>query len=191
MTDNTSIEKVILVKLSDAPLATIKKINTRLNLATREFEREASECAKINGGSSWEYKSKFEKIVVSKLFISVIFQKFSVCKGTPDIAKQPKIFLRGNGKFFTNKQLFEKVFPLKSNEYMFTDVDLVQFDDEITNKIVRNTKEKIPNLDPTCEYYIRNSAYRIWVDDNELIAFPEYLQSASHCQREYAVKIDG
>jgi len=61
-------------------------------------------------------------------------------------------------------------------------------DEEMIETMINDSEKILKNYDGECEFYLKNSSYRIWVDGKNLILFPEFAQPQSFCQKEYLIR---
>jgi hypothetical protein len=164
----------------------VRRVNATLIAASAAFGREATQCGAAAQEHPWEYKSALEKVLLSERYMSVVFAKSTVCAGSPDIEKEARVFSLPNGNLVPAKVLFKRIFPtaklvtsISKNKY------LIDLDEEMVEALINDSKVVLKNHDSRCEFYLKNSLYRIWMDGKNLILFPEFIQPQSFCQKEY------
>jgi hypothetical protein len=54
--------------------------------------------------------------------------------------------------------------------------------------MIDDSKKLIKNYANRCDFYLKNSMHRVWVDGKNLILFPEFIQPESICQKEYLIQ---
>jgi hypothetical protein len=169
----------------------LKKINKGLISASTTFEKEAKECSTYAQGHPWGYELTLEKVLLSEKYLSVVFAKSTVCAGSPDIEKEARVFSIPNGDLIPAKALFKKMFPTaKLVSSMSSNKELIQLDEEMAENLINDSKEVFKTYDSECEFYLKHASYRIWMDGKNLILFPEFIQPASFCQKEYLIQPD-
>jgi hypothetical protein len=167
----------------------IKKINTALVAASASFGREAKECSAAAQGHPWGYELTLEKILLSKRYISVVFAKSTVCAGSPDIEKEPRVFSLPTGSLVPARALFKRMFPTaKLVTSVSSNKELIRFDEEMAETMIDDSKVVLKTYDKRCDFFLKNTSYRIWVDGKNVILFPEFIQPESFCQKEYLIQ---
>jgi hypothetical protein len=170
----------------------ITKINTALMSASTSFSREAKECSAAAQGHPWGYKLTLEKILLSKKYLSVVFAKSTVCAGSPDIEKEARVFSLPNGNLVPARALFKQIFPTaKLVIGVSPNKELIRLDEEMAETMIDDSKEILKVYDKRCDFFLKNTSYRIWVDGQNVILFPEFIQPESFCQKEYLIQPAG
>jgi hypothetical protein len=54
--------------------------------------------------------------------------------------------------------------------------------------MIDDSKEVLKIYDKQCEFFLKNTSYRIWMDGKNMILFPELIQPESICQKEYLIR---
>lgn len=167
----------------------IKKINAALIAASDSFSREAKECSAAAQGHPWGYELTLEKVLLSDKYLSVVFSKSTVCAGSPDIEKEARVFSLPTGNLVPARALFRKIFPtaklvigLSSNK------ELIRLDEKMAETMIDDSKEVLKIHDKRCDFFLKNTSYRIWLDGKNVMFFPEFIQPQSFCQKEYLIQ---
>ena len=186
---NASIQIVSLDAVDGLSQSAINKVNAALIAASASFGKEANECHAAAHGHPWGYELAFDKALLSEKYLIIVFTKSTVCAGSPDIEKEARVFLLSTGNFVPAKTLFKQIFPsTKPLANASMNKELINLEDEMVETMINDSKEILKNYDKRCDFYLKNSSYRIWMDGKNLILFPEFIQSQSFCQKEYLIQ---
>jgi hypothetical protein len=66
--------------------------------------------------------------------------------------------------------------------------ELIRLDEEMAETMIDDSKEVLKVYDKRCDFFLKNTSYRIWVDGKNAILFPEFIQPESFCQKEYLIQ---
>ena len=188
---DASIQIVSFGAVAGLDKIAIKKINTALRAAATSFGKEAKECGTYAEGHPWEYKLTLEKVRHSEKYLSVVFSKWTVCAGSPDIEKEARVFSLPNGDLIPARALFKQILPnAKLVIGASHNKELIRLDEEMTETLINDSKEVLKIYDGQCEFFLKNTSYRIWMEGKNLILFPEFTQPESICQKEYLIQPD-
>jgi hypothetical protein len=169
----------------------IRKLNAALINVSNSFKNEAKECSAAAQGHPWGYELSIEKVLLSKKYLSVVFSKSTVCAGSPDIEKEARVFSLPSGDFVPARTLFKQIFPdSKPITTISPNKEIIRLSKEMTEAMISDSKEILKNYDKQCEFYLKNTSYRIWIDGANLILFPEFQQPESICQKEYLIQVE-
>jgi hypothetical protein len=186
---NASIQIVSIEAVAGLSQSALKKVNAALIAASASFSKEAKDCSAAAHGHPWGYELAFEKALLSEKYLSVVFTKSTVCAGSPDMEKEARVFSLPTGNLVPARTLFKQIFPTaKLVAGASTNKELINLDEEMAETMISDSKELLKNYDKRCEFYLKNSSYRIWVDGKNLILFPEFIQPESICQKEYLIQ---
>ena len=186
---NVSIQIVSFDSIAGLNKIAVRKINSSLITASDSFNNDAKECSTYAEGHPWGYKLTLEKVLVSEKYLSVIFDKSTVCAGSPDLEKEPLVFSLLNGNLVSARTLFTQTFPTaKLILSMSSNKELIQLEEGMTETLIKDSKDLLKIYDSRCEFYLKHASYRIWTDGGNMILFPEFLQPESFCQKEYAIQ---
>ncbi|MCS0590103.1 hypothetical protein ACFQ09_20745 [Massilia norwichensis] len=167
----------------------IKKINTALIAASASFAKEAKDCSAAAQGHPWGYKLTLEKVLFSEKYLSVVFAKSSVCAGSPDIEKEARVFSLPAGDLVPAKALFKNNFPaVKLVIDAPPNKQLIRLDEKTVETMIDDSKEILKVFDKRCDFFLKHTSYRIWLDGKYIILFPEFIQPQSFCQKEYLIQ---
>lgn len=188
-TNEASIQTVSFDTIAGMDQDALKKVNAALMATSTAFGREAKQCGAAAQGHPWGYNLTFEKVLLSEKYLSVVFDKSTVCVGSPDIEKEARVFSLPTGNLVPSKTLFKRVFPsAKLSAGVSTNKELVDLDEEMVETMIDDSKAMLKTYDSRCEFYLKNSSYRIWMNGTKLILFPEFTQPESFCQKEYVIQ---
>jgi hypothetical protein len=188
---DASIQTVSFKAVAGLDESAIKKVNTALIAASTSFGKEAKECSTYAEGRLWGYKLTLEKVLLSEKYLSVVFAKSTVCAGSPDIEKEARVFSIPSGDVVPSRTLFHQIFPsAKLATGVSRNKELIDLDEEMVENMINDSKELLKNYDSQCDFYLKNSSYRVWMDGKNLILFPEFIQPESFCQQEYVIQPD-
>jgi len=186
---DASIQIVSFDSVAGLDQTAMKKINTTLIAASAWFGREAKKCSTYAEGHPWGYELTLDKVLLSEKYLSVVFAKSTVCAGSPDLEKEARVFSIPTGNIVPAMVLFKKIFPTaKLVSSMSPNKELIQLDEEMAEALIGDSKEVLKTYDSECEFYLKHASYRIWMDGKNLILFPEFIQPASFCQKEYLIQ---
>jgi len=189
-TERVSIQTVSVDAVTGMDSKAIKKVNAALKAASAAFARESQQCSGSAQGRLWGYRLAVEKVLLSKNYLSVVFSKSTVCAGSPDIEKEARVFSLSSGDLVPSKALFKRLFPAtKLTPSVSNNKELIGLDEKIIETMIQDSKVILKTHDRRCDFYLKNISYRIWVDDQNLILFPEFIQPNSFCQKEYLLRI--
>ena len=185
-----SIQKIQIESVTGMNQKSIKNMNSGLVLMFKSFERDARKCGSAAQGHPWNYESKFEKALASGGYVSLVFAKSTVCAGSPDIERESKVFSVKNGGVIPAMSLIKDVLPsAKILPGVSKERDLVRLDEETAETMIDDSKIAFNSYDDRCEFFLKNTSYRVWVDGKNLVLFPEFVQPNSFCQKEYVIKL--
>jgi hypothetical protein len=188
---DASVQIVSFDAVAGLDQSAIRKVNAALMAASALFGREAKECRAAAQGHPWGYQLAFEKILPSEKYLSVVFSKSTVCAGSPDIEKEARVFSIPNGDLVPARVLFKRVFPsAKLVTGVSTNKELIDLDEKLVEAMINDSREVLKNYDDRCDFYLKNSSYRIWMDAKNVILFPEFIQPESICQKEYLIQLE-
>lgn len=186
-----SIQTISFDAIAGMDQDALKKVNAALVDAAAVFGREAKQCGAAAQGHPWGYNLTFEKVLLSEEYLSVVFDKSTVCAGSPDIEKEARVFSLPAGNLIPSKTLFKRVFPAaKLPTGVSTNKELIDLDEEMVETMIDDSKAMLKIYDNRCEFYLKNSSYRVWMDGKNLILFPEFIQPESFCQKEYVIQLE-
>ena len=152
------------------------------------FGKSASKCHDAAQGHPWGYTSALEKIVLTEKYISLVFAREMVCAGSPDFERDPIVFSVKDGSVISADNLFKNEFPgAKLSPNFSSDKRLVVPDAEVIERLIDDSKTASNDFDEKCEYYLKNTTYKIWVEGKSMLFFPEFLQTDANCQKEYTI----
>jgi hypothetical protein len=188
-TKEASIQTVSFGVIAGMDQEAVRKVNAALIAASSAFGREAKQCGAAAQGHPWGYELTLEKVLVSEKYLSVVFAKSTVCAGSPDIEKEARVFSLPTGNLVPPRTLFKRIFPAaKLVTRVSTNKELIDLDEEMVETMISDSKEMLKNYDKRCDFYLKNSSHRIWMDGKNLILFPEFIQVESFCQKEYLIQ---
>ncbi|MYN04514.1 hypothetical protein GTP41_20695 [Pseudoduganella sp. DS3] len=187
---NVSIESVQLVSGPGLSSTSIQAINAKLRDVVKGFRIYAAECQQGAQGHPWGYESKLGKVVISKRYVSVVFERDTVCGGTPDFERDAFVFAKASGKFISPTRLLKEVFPREEFRAGISSYkDLIHVNDNLAEALISDNADVLGDCDGTCDYDIRNKSYRIWMEDGQIVLFPEFSQASYINQQEYFIKV--
>jgi len=187
-TNVASIQKIQLEAVAGVSKEAINRINAELANVAKEFGKSASKCHDAAQGHPWGYASEIEKIVLSEKYLSLVFARETVCAGSPDFERDPIVFSVKDGSVISAEHLLKNEFPeAKLLPNISSDKRLVAPDAEVIERLIDDSKTASNDYDEKCEYYLKNTSYKIWVDGKSMIFFPEFRQTDSNCQKEYTI----
>lgn len=190
MIKDISIQKIEIESITGMDAKSIKNINSSLRFVVEDFKKEAQKCGASAQGRPWNYESKFEKALLSEKFVSFVFSKSTVCAGSPNIEKESRVFALKNGSLVRGISLVKEVIPsAKISPNAASKKDLVRLDEETAEIMIDDSKLALNNFDGKCEFFLKNTSYKVWLDGKNLVLFPEYVQPNSFCQKEYIIQI--
>ncbi len=186
---NVSIQTVTLDAVAGMNQKAVANVNAILKATAASFAREAKQCgAAAAQGRPWSYASTFDKAVLSDNYLSVIFARSTVCAGSPDDQKEARVFALKTGALVASRTLFKQMLP---DANIVTSVsknkELIRLDQETAEALIDNSKVILKIDDKRCDFYLKNTSYRIWADGKHLIFYPEFNQPYSFCQKEYLI----
>lgn len=182
------IQKVQLEAAAGLNTESIRAINLGLSRVVQEFRSNAEECHIGAQGHPWSYESKIEKIVLTKKYISFVFARKTFCGGTPDFEKDSIVFSKKTGQFISAPNLFKEVFPGEVLENrIYPNEHLINLNEDLTETLIDENRIGMADHDEGCEFYLKTTSYRVWMDGERMVFFPEFNQASSDCQKEYFI----
>lgn len=166
----------------------VAQVNAALASTARSFVIDARKCKSAAQGRLWGYDITIDKVRLSANYVSVVFAKSTVCAGSPDIEKEARVFARSSGHAISARILFKQL--IKAGHLVKTmsgNPHVVALDDELAERMISDSRAALADYDERCDFYLKHSVYRIWVDGRHLILFPEFIQPESFCQKEYLI----
>jgi hypothetical protein len=186
---DASVQIVSFDAVAGVDQSAIKKINTALVAASASFSKEAKECSTYAEGHPWGYELTLDNVLLSEKYLSVVFSKSTVCAGSPDIEKEARVFSLPSGNLVPSRALFKKIFPAaKLATGVSKNKELIDLDEEMVETMINDSREVLKIYDKQCEFYLKNTSYRIWMNGKNVILFPEFVQPESICQKEYLIQ---
>ncbi|HEX8615137.1 MAG TPA: hypothetical protein VF800_27970 [Telluria sp.] len=186
---SVSIQTVTLDAVAGMNPKAVASVNAALKAAAAGFAGEAKQCgAAAVKGRPWEFKLTFDKAVLSDNYLSMVFAKSTVCAGSPDEAKEARVFALKTGALVPSRALFKHMLPAaKIASSVAKNRELIRLDQESAATLIDDSKVLLKIDDKRCDFYLKNTSYRIWADGRNLVFFPEFNQPYSFCQKEYAI----
>ncbi len=185
-----SFQKIKLISGEGLSKIAISSINFELEKSKDMHRMLANQCREFSQGDPWQYESKIAKIMLTKNYLSIVFSRQTVCGGSPEFERDPLVFSTKDGKFIPTEELMSEAFPgHKIPENIQSDKQLTPLDQELTETLIEDSKKSQNNFDETCNLYLRESTYRIWMEDKKMVLFPEFMRPESRCQREYFINL--
>jgi hypothetical protein len=186
---DASVQTVSFDAVTGLNQSALKKVNAALTAASASFGKEAKECSAAAQGHPWGYELTLEKVLVSEKYLSVVFAKSTVCAGSPDIEKEARVFSLPAGNLVPARTLFKQIFPTaKLVIGVSTNKELIRLDEEMAETMINDSKEILKIYDKRCDFFLKNTSYRIWMEGKNVILFPEFIQPESFCQKEYLIQ---
>lgn len=185
-----SIESVKLLTGPGLSDDIIQAINAKLGSAVTGFRGRAAECGKWSQGHPWSFESKLAKVVISRRYLSVVFATYANCGGTPDFEREAFVFARASGKLIPPDRLLKEVFPreeIAANKP--THWHLIKVNDNLAEAMMNDNADSLGACDERCDYDVRNKSYHIWMEDGQMVFFPEFSQTMAIKQKEYVVRV--
>lgn len=186
---NVSIQGVTVDAAASMDRKAIAKVNAALAAAAAGFASEAKQCGGAAvPGRPWGYTLSFDKAVLSDDYLSVVFAKSTVCAGSPDEAKEARVFALKSGALVPSRTLFRHMLPAaKTVTGMSKNKELIRIDEATAKTLIDDSQVILKIDDRRCDFYLKNTSYRIWADGKHLIFYPEFNQPYSFCQKEYLI----
>lgn len=166
-------------------------INKHLARSATHFAENAKDCLSANPGDMWHYDLKLDRIVDTTGYVSFLFHKDRICAGTPDFDKEVRTYIKKNGEFISSNQLFKRIFPESRDLNVGYSTELVALDEQMSQRLIEDSSTKLKNFDHSCERYLETTSYRMWLDNDKAVFYPEFRQIHSECQREYMIDLSG
>jgi hypothetical protein len=60
---------------------------------------------------------------------------------------------------------------------------------EMAAALLHDSRAAQKDFDKECESFLKRSPYMAWIEEQHMILFPEFLQAASFCQKEYVIDL--
>lgn len=187
MNGHVSIQVLTLKTANGLNQSAILAINRHLSSSADRFTKNAKDCLYSNPGNMWSYDLKFEKVTQTDEYISFIFHKDRICAGTPDFDKEVRTYAKADGTYIPISKLFKKAFPTARNLNAEYSTELISLDVQMSKRLLEDSASSLKEFDPSCEGYLIRTSYRIWLEANKAVFYPEFRQVHSNCQREYMI----
>jgi len=189
-TDDVSIQTVSIDTAFGMDRKSISNVNAALTAVSADFDKEAKQCRASAQGHPWEYASAVEKVLLSEKYLSVVFSKWAACAGSPIIQKEARVFSLQTGKLIPSRSLFKQLLPsAKIVTGISTNKELIRLDETMAETMIKDSKGILKTHDDRCNFYLKTTSYRIWIDGKNLILFPDFVQPSSFCQKEYLIRV--
>jgi hypothetical protein len=182
--DTIKISSIVGVKKN-----AIEKINHEINKKISELKNNIIRCRAFAKPHPWSFEFKFEKIETSEIYISVVFEKFMFCGGSPSIEKFAYIFSNKTGDFVSPANVAEDLFKKMHSPFPILYKDQLQLHEDTIEKMVEDSKRLLGTYNEKCDFYLNNITYKFWPSLNLIFLFPEFRQANSSCQKEYVLEI--
>lgn len=109
-----SIQSIRLRSAQGVRRSSVASINSGIVKFVTNFALEARQCSNAAQGNPWEYKLSFDKIADSKDFLSVVYNKDTVCAGSPEVVKEAAVFSKESGALVHPVKLVQTLLPKAS-----------------------------------------------------------------------------
>jgi hypothetical protein len=187
---NFSIQTLTIKDVKGLSPGIVDKINSQLSAKVKTTSREIKICGSYAQGHPWGYDVKFEKILVSEEYISTIFEKSTVCAGSPNIEKVALVFLKSDGSLIPAVKLVKRFVSPSANiaQNRTSNKERVVLDEETVEEMVEDSEAEGISRNERCDFFLKTTSYSAWVDTNKLVLFPGFTQTNSYCLREYIIQ---
>ncbi|WP_338764295.1 hypothetical protein [Massilia sp. METH4] len=184
---SVSVETLKLEAVEGMQPKILDRVNAQLRGKQRSIQREIKLCGSYAEGRPWSFHMRFNKVYVSDHYISVVFERSTVCAGSPNIEKIPMVFSRANGSLIPAPILVRQ-FVSAAAVVTPGHEGKVELDEESIGKMIADSEAEGISSDDRCDFYLKNSPYSVWVDAKNLVLSPEFTQTHSGCMKEYVFK---
>jgi hypothetical protein len=183
---SVSVETLKIIAVEGLQPKILDKINAHLLGKEKNMPREVRLCGSYAEGHPWGFHLKFKKISVSEDYISTVFERSTVCAGSPNIEKVPMVFSRLNGSLILAANLIKNFVPAAVIKPSYE--GKVELDEESIEKMIADSEAEGISSNEECEFYLKNTPYSVWIDGKVLVLSPEFTQTDSNCMKEYIIK---
>ncbi|GGY68620.1 hypothetical protein [Pseudoduganella albidiflava] len=185
-TSSVSVETLKIITIEGLQPKIIDRINAHLLEKEKNMPREVKLCGSYAEGHPWGFHLKFKRILVSEDYISIVFERSTVCAGSPDIEKVPMVFSRLNGALIPAESLIKRFVSAAVTKASYE--GKVELDEESIEQMIADSEAEGISSNEDCEFYLKNTPYSVWVDGKRLVLSPEFTQTNSNCMKEYIIK---
>lgn len=167
---NIEIDKVLIKSSEKLGNAQIKRINSELQRLNISFHKSARACYDPQWPGPWGHVLKYEKANVGKTTLSILFDIAEGCSGQPHFNTFAANFSIQTGKRISTKELLERYAPslLKAGAEVSHDF-LILGDDAFSILMEQNEGTFTPDLQESCDFFLRRTGFRVWVEENRLV----------------------
>ena len=186
---HSKIEIVELRYFDDANPEVVQNINSKLKHEIKKLEKKIVECRESSIPHPWGVEFKFEKIIFSSEYLSIVFGGMNVCAGNPIFDKTAYIFSRTTGELIEPLAITTKILRRLGHSPPKLTYGKLEFDEKTINLMISDSKIFLDSYNEKCDFVLKNTIYKIWVDKNFLFLLPEFRRPMTSCYKEYVIKI--
>ena len=188
-TGDIAIQAASIVGAAGMRPHALRRVNAALRAMPAALAAEARACGAAAQGHPWGYTATFEKAVLSGAYLSVVFAKSTVCAGSPDFEKEVRVFSVADGKLVRPAVLVKTLSPASVLRPRRWRRELVSLEDATVEGMLDDTRAASGVHDDRCDFFLKNTVYRVWAEGLYLVLYPEFQQALSTCQREYVIRV--
>ncbi|UIN22934.1 hypothetical protein [Herbaspirillum frisingense] len=188
---NIEIDKVLIKSSEKLGNAQIKRINSELQRLNISFHKSARACYDPQWPGPWGHVLKYEKANFGKNTLSILFDVAEGCSGQPHFNTFAANFSIQTGKRISTKELLERYAPslLKAGAEVSHDF-LILGDDAFSILMEQNEGTFTPDLQESCDFFLRRTGFRVWVEENRLVLLPPFQVQNSICHKRYYLQVE-
>jgi len=190
-TAGISIETLTVRRAAGLDASAIRAMNASLAAQSRTFHAAGLACHDADYDGPWGYEVKFDGYSRSKGFLTVMFKTFAACGGSPYLATTGMTFALDAGRPVPTRALVERLAPGLLADGATIDHDALQLGEDAGARFMDGHADQFaPDLAPVCDWYIKQTRFKVWPVEDRLVLHPEFQQPYSTCYRDYFVRIE-
>ncbi len=188
---NIEIDKVLIKSSEKLGNAQIKRINSELQRLNISFHKSASACYDPQWPGPWGHVLKYEKTNFGKNTLSILFDIAEGCSGQPNFETFAANFSIPTGKPISTRTLLKRYAPsiLRAGAEVSSDF-LILGDDAFAILMEQNEGTFTPELQQSCDFFLRRAGFTVWTEANRLVLLPPFQVQNSICHKRYYLQVE-
>jgi hypothetical protein len=188
---NIEIDKVLIKSSEKLGNAQIKRINSELQRLNISFHKSARACYDPHWPGPWGHVLKYEKANFGKNTLSILFDIAEGCSGQPNFETFAANFSIPTGKPISTRRLLERYAPslLRAGAEVSHDF-LILGDDAFAILMEQNEGTFTPELQQSCDFFLRRAGFTVWTEVNRLVLLPPFQVQNSICHKRYYLQVE-
>ena len=188
-TAGISIETLTVRRAAGLEASAIRAMNAALAAQSATFHADGLACHDADYDGPWSYEAEFDGYSRSQDFLTVMFETFSACGVSPYLARTGLTFALDSGRLVPTRGLVERLAPRLLADEATIDHDVLRLGEEAGTQFMDDQADQfMPDLTPTCAWYIKQTGFKAWSIKDRLVLHPEFQQPYSVCYKDYVVR---